>query len=256
MGVVNDARSVRVTSCREEVSGRVWELHQRGDQRLPTRECASASPGVTSGTLMEERESSSGEGHMRFPFMSQDGNVVEVLRKDHERVKALFRDFESAESGSDRERIVKEAIRELERHAVAEEVVFYPAVRGDAPAAADKLDEALEEHHLAKVLIAELKDMSAGDERFAAKFRVLAESVRHHIKEEEAEIFARARTGSLDLMALSDRLERAKARPVALSTRMGARRKVTAGSSAKRRSPQAKPAGRRPVRRPAKRSAG
>lgn len=193
---------------------------------------------------------------MKFPFISQDGNVVEVLRKDHEKVKALFREFESTQSSSDRERIVREALSELERHAVAEEVVFYPAVRDDAPAAADKLDEALEEHHIAKVLIAELKGMSAGDARFAAKFRVLAESVRHHIKEEEAEIFARARTGSLDLMALSERLERAKASKRAASPTQSRKRKVTtSGVGAKRQAIPAKPTGRRPARRPVKRSA-
>ena len=135
----------------------------------------------------------------------------ELLRKDHEEVKSLFRDFTSAVENKEKEQIVDKAIRALEMHAAVEESLFYPGVREDSPDARDKLDESLEEHHVVKLLIAELKDMSAGDDRYAAKFRVLAENVRHHIKEEEAELFARARTGKLDLIALGKRLEQAKA---------------------------------------------
>ena len=148
---------------------------------------------------------------MEFSFMSRDTNAVELLRKDHEEVKSLFRDFTSAVEKKEKEQIVNKAIRALEVHAAVEESLFYPAVREDSPDAGDKLDESLEEHHVVKLLIAELKEMSAGDERYAAKFRVLAENVRHHIKEEEAELFARARTGKLDLIALGKRLEQAKA---------------------------------------------
>ena len=148
---------------------------------------------------------------MKFPFMAQEGNAVELLRKDHEEVKALFRDFASAVESSEKERIVRVAISSLDLHAAIEESVFYPAVREDSPDAKDKLDESLEEHHVVKGLIAELRKMSAADERYAAKFRVLAENVKHHIQEEEAELFARARTGKLDLMELGKKLERAKA---------------------------------------------
>ncbi|HEX2055338.1 MAG TPA: hemerythrin domain-containing protein [Nitrospiraceae bacterium] len=148
---------------------------------------------------------------MDLPFRSRDGSAVELLRKDHEEVKGLFRDFASATEDSEKERIVREAIRALDLHAAIEESVFYPAVREDSPDAKDKLDESLEEHHVVKGLIAELREMSAADERYAAKFRVLAENVKHHIKEEEAKLFARARTGKLDLVDLGKRLEAAKA---------------------------------------------
>jgi hypothetical protein len=147
---------------------------------------------------------------MVLPFRSPDDSAVELLRKDHEKVKSLFRDFEAAADG-EKQPIVGEALMELEAHAAAEEKLFYPAILEDAPDAKAKLDESLEEHHVMKLLIAELRDMGAGNERYAAKFRVLAENVRHHIKEEEAELFARARTGNLDLVALGKEIERAKA---------------------------------------------
>ena len=149
-----------------------------------------------------------------LPFTSDgsdETNIVELLRKDHEKVKMLFREFESAEEAEEKQHIVRQAITELEIHASAEEQIFYPAVREDSPDAAPNLDESFEEHHVMKFLIGELKDMSPTDERFDAKFTVLAENVKHHIKEEEAELFARARTGRLDLAELGTQLAAAKA---------------------------------------------
>lgn len=139
---------------------------------------------------------------------SEDMNIVELLRKDHEKVKMLFREFESA--GDQKLNIVRQAISELELHAAAEEKVFYPAVLADWPDAATSINESFEEHHVMKLLIGELKDMSHEDERFDAKFTVLAENVKHHVKEEEAELFAKARTGRLDLVDLGRRLTEAK----------------------------------------------
>lgn len=154
----------------------------------------------------------------------EETNVVELLRKDHEKVKTLFRDFESAEGVKKKQQIVQQVISELETHAAAEEKVFYTAVRKDSPDAAPNLDESLEEHHVMKFLLGELKDMSPEDERYDAKFTVLAENVKHHVKEEEAELFSRARTGDLDLNDLGKKLLAAKA--TARSTHNQQRRKV------------------------------
>lgn len=141
----------------------------------------------------------------------EEANIVEQLRKDHEKVKMLFRGFEGAEEAEEKQHIVRQAITELEIHALAEEKIFYPAVRKDSPDAASHLDESFEEHHVMKFLIGELKDMTPEDARFDAKFTVLTENVKHHIKEEEAELFARARTGRLDLAELGKQLTAAKA---------------------------------------------
>jgi len=147
-----------------------------------------------------------------LPFGSEASeiNIVEQLRKDHEKIKTLFREFEGAGEAEQKQHIVRQAITELEIHVLAEEKVFYPAVCKDSPAAAPNVDESFEEHHVMKFLIGELKDMSPEDERFDAKFTVLMENVKHHIKEEEAELFARARTGHLNLAQLGHELTAAK----------------------------------------------
>ena len=129
-----------------------------------------------------------------------ENHAISILIKDHDRVKDLFDRFEKSESGPEKQRIVKEALSELKIHAVIEEEIFYPAVRKYVEK--DLMNEADEEHHVARVLIAELdQDASANDHR-EAKFTVLAESVRHHIKEEEGEMLPQAKNAKLDFEAL------------------------------------------------------
>src|SRR5438128_1076164 len=104
-----------------------------------------------------------------------------MLKEDHKRVKKLFDDFENAKTRAQKLRIAREALTELDVHAAIEEELFYPAVRKKI--GKDVMNEADEEHHVAKLLIAELKQMKGSEDHFDAKFTVLAESVRHHIRE-------------------------------------------------------------------------
>jgi hemerythrin-like domain-containing protein len=127
--------------------------------------------------------------------------IIEMLREDHQRVKDLFEQFEEARDSATKRRIVGEALRELEIHAALEESIIYPAIRDEIDEE-DLMDEALEEHHLAKMLIRELKRMKPSDERFDAKVSVLGESVKHHIEEEENEMLPKAEEADLDWAAL------------------------------------------------------
>ena len=103
-------------------------------------------------------------------------------------------------------RIVREALTELKVHAAIEEELFYPAVR--KPVGKEIMNEADEEHHVAKLLIAELDRMDGSESHFDAKFRVLAENVRHHIKEEEGEMLPKARKVKVDFDALAEKMRR------------------------------------------------
>jgi hemerythrin-like domain-containing protein len=120
-------------------------------------------------------------------------NAIEMLREDHRKVKDLFEHFEGTDAG-DKKEIVDTTLHELEIHTAIEEEIFYPAARmalqeieGDE--GDDSIDEAWEQHHVVKLIAAELKKMRSSDERYDAKFTVLAESVKHHIEEEENELF-------------------------------------------------------------------
>lgn len=122
---------------------------------------------------------------------------IAMLKEDHVKVKGLFDEFEAARTPKSRQRIAREALMELDVHAGIEEEIFYPAFQAESEAeeTEDIVLEAEEEHHVVHVLIAELKDMLGTDDdpRFTAKFTVLAENVRHHIKEEETQMLPKAR---------------------------------------------------------------
>jgi len=110
-------------------------------------------------------------------------------------VKQHFKTFEkSSESGvKRRKQTADKVIEALSKHAAIEEQIFYPEVRRSVPNVTDDVLEALEEHHIVKWTLSELEDMEPGDERFGAKMTVLMESVRHHVKEEERDMFPKVR---------------------------------------------------------------
>lgn len=139
-------------------------------------------------------------------------DALELLAEDHERVLQLFSAFEQLqndEEDDDSKRdLVDLACAELTVHAQLEEELFYPALR-DALDEQDLIDEAEVEHDVAKQLIAELEAMEPDEEMYDARFTVLSEYVRHHIEEEENEIFPKAKEANIDLEALAaDMLER------------------------------------------------
>ncbi|HEY3635983.1 MAG TPA: hemerythrin domain-containing protein [Caldimonas sp.] len=135
--------------------------------------------------------------------------ATELLAADHREVEALFGKYRTmAEAGAaagDRRPLAEEICTLLTVHAAIEEEIFYPAARA-AGVAADVLDEAEVEHAAAKDLIAQIRDMDAGDDLYDAKVKVLGEYVEHHVHEEEDSLFPRCRVASMDLGGLGARL--------------------------------------------------
>jgi hypothetical protein len=142
-----------------------------------------------------------------FEFLTANPAAA-LLKDDHDRVKDLFDRFEAAKGRSAKVRIVRQALTELKVHAAIEEELFYAAVR--KPVGKEVMNEADEEHHVAKLLIAELDRMDGSEDHFDAKFTVLSENVRHHIKEEEDEMLPKARAAKVDFAALAEKMRRRK----------------------------------------------
>jgi hemerythrin superfamily protein len=122
-------------------------------------------------------------------------DAIELLKKDHRTVDDLFKRIEKAGSGATKTKrnLAERIIKELSVHAVVEETVFYPAVREASDEIRDDVLESLEEHHIVKWVLNELDGMDPEHERFDAKATVLAEMVRHHVEEEEKELFPKVR---------------------------------------------------------------
>lgn len=139
-------------------------------------------------------------------------DAIALLKADHRKVEELFEKFESAKGADRKKALAMEICTELSVHATIEEEIFYPACKGEVDGGL--LSEAYVEHDGAKVMIAELVAGSPEDEFYDAKMSVLAEEIKHHVKEEEKPgegVFAQARKGGLDMATLGDRLEARKA---------------------------------------------
>jgi hemerythrin superfamily protein len=122
-------------------------------------------------------------------------NAIQLLKKDHATVKELFTQFEKTgeRAYQTRQAIFEKIHQALVAHAEVEEALFYPAVKQmRSEEVKDLVREATEEHKVVKTLLAEIATLSAQEEQYEAKMTVLKESVEHHVKEEEGEMFPAA----------------------------------------------------------------
>jgi hemerythrin superfamily protein len=141
-------------------------------------------------------------------------DAIASLKADHRKVEDLFTLFEGAgpRANKTKRKIVDAIISELSVHAVIEEQVFYPAVRAAMSDLEDDILEAIEEHHIVKWTLSELEDLAPAAKNFDAKVTVLMENVRHHVKEEERDLFPKVRKAMTrkQLNDLADALDEAK----------------------------------------------
>ncbi len=141
-------------------------------------------------------------------------DVIAVLKADHHEVEQLFRSFEKAgdHAYAEKRALADRMIKALSVHAAVEEQILYPWVRATIQNADDQTLEALEEHHVVKWLLSEIEDMDPEHERFDAKVTVLTESVRHHVREEETEMFVDIRQVATraELLDLGEQITEAK----------------------------------------------
>ena len=138
-------------------------------------------------------------------------DAIDMLKQDHDKVERAFKEFEKMDR-HDAEacrRLIQTVCDELKMHSALEEEVFYPAVR-EAIDDEDLMNEAAVEHETASMLVDQLENMGTDDPNYFATFKVLGEYVRHHIKEEQGEMFPAAKKAKLDLVALAERMRARK----------------------------------------------
>ena len=134
------------------------------------------------------------------------GDAIKLLTADHKEVKALFKDYdklvEAEADDGEKQALAEQICTMLTAHATAEEELFYPAAREVLGEDEDLIDEADVEHTTAKDLIAQIEASTPDDPLYDAKVKVLGEYIDHHVKEEEGEIFPKAKKAGLDTEAL------------------------------------------------------
>lgn len=124
-------------------------------------------------------------------------DAIALLKEDHEKVRGLLASLEkTSDKGKERRATLLGKIeKELSMHTTIEEEIFYPAYRDAAQAKEDKklYFEAHEEHGVVKMYLPQVQAGELSGEKFAAEAKVLKELIEHHAKEEEKEMFKRAR---------------------------------------------------------------
>ena len=130
----------------------------------------------------------------RLPGAPDTPDAIALLEKDHRKLEELLKRGEDTTEGASVTRgdLLKTITTELNVHEMIEEKVLYPALKAH-PEARDIVLEGLQEHHVADVIVRELHEVSKNDEAWGAKFKVLKESIEHHIGEEEGAMFRTAR---------------------------------------------------------------
>ncbi|HXG04007.1 MAG TPA: hemerythrin domain-containing protein [Candidatus Binatia bacterium] len=138
--------------------------------------------------------------------------ATDLLKKDHAAVKKLFADFDKTgqRAVKKRRQLADKITTELEVHAAIEEEVFYPAMRR-ASGGQDLVEEAQREHAEVKQMVAEIRGLDPDDASLADRVAALKEAVEHHVREEEGEMFRRARElGDEELQRLGQALKERK----------------------------------------------
>ena len=142
-------------------------------------------------------------------------DAIALLESDHREVDSYFDQYENLTGDAEKKALADKICLALKVHTQIEEEIFYPPAR-EATGDGDLLDEAVVEHMGAKNLIAEIEAMLPGQPLYDAKVKVLGEQVRHHVDEEEQELFPEVRETDLDLDALGAKLAARKAELMAL----------------------------------------
>ncbi|APW48559.1 hemerythrin [Rhodoferax antarcticus] len=140
---------------------------------------------------------------------SKAQDATTMLRADHKLVSGLFEDFEKARSPEKKKAIVAKICTELKVHTQLEEEIFYPAFK-EALKDHELVPEAHVEHDSVKALIAQVEGVEPDGEMFDAKLKVMGEFVKHHVKEEQTQMFPKAKKSALDLRELGRQMQARK----------------------------------------------
>jgi hemerythrin superfamily protein len=125
-------------------------------------------------------------------------DALSLLRTDHREVEDLFERYLGMVNGSPKMKrdLVRQMTRELSVHSAIEEQFFYPYIRDNVQGGKQLVGEALHEHHEAKEILAELERMEPKDAGFDERVRKLIRDMRHHVNEEESQLFPKVRAAA------------------------------------------------------------
>jgi hypothetical protein len=195
----------RRKSAARAAASRAGAKRRRKPAAKPSRLSAAATlvRGAAAGAVEAIAE--------RLPWTKGDNDPIALLESDHRRFEKLLEDGAATTERAVKRRseLLTTLTNALNLHELLEEKILYPALKSH-PEARDIVLEGFQEHHVADLIVDELKRVATDDEKWGAKFKVLKENVEHHIEEEETQMFRTAR-GLFTRAELDDLGKRMKA---------------------------------------------
>jgi hypothetical protein len=163
-----------------------------------------AAPKVPAAVMRAAQELKTSLAVTQFP-----DDAIAFLQQDHRKVEALFEEFEKTQKKAEKAALAAKICLELRIHTQIEEEILYPPAHAEIEH--DLVDEAVVEHAGAKDLIYQIEAMSPDEHLFDAKVKVLSEYIKHHVKEEETEMFPKLRGHGMNLHEMAEAFGKRKA---------------------------------------------
>jgi hemerythrin superfamily protein len=139
-------------------------------------------------------------------------DVVDILTTDHRDMIGLIEQIESTTDVSQRRDLADTLIAEVMRHAVAEEMYVYPAMKDHVPNGADEVEHDKKEHDEIVKLMKQLERVEPSDQTFMELVRQLQSKLSHHANDEESDQFPKLRVHipGEKLVDMGEKVEKAK----------------------------------------------
>jgi hemerythrin superfamily protein len=139
-------------------------------------------------------------------------DVIDVLTTDHREFEELVQQITASMDPAQRRESADQLIGELVRHAVAEEMYVYPAIREHLPNGEEAVEHDTQEHKQLEMLMKQLEAVDAQDPKFMELLGQLHEVLLDHVRDEEGQQFPelRAHIPADQLVELKNKVETAK----------------------------------------------
>jgi hemerythrin-like domain-containing protein len=203
------SRSARRKPAARTAASRAPRRKPRSKSTSSLASAAATARGTIAGAVAAVSE--------RLPWGEKTTDAITLLETEHRYLEKLLRQGEETteRATKGRSELLDTLTAVLNDHELIEEKVLYPALKSH-PEARDIVLEGYQEHHVADVIVRELHQVATDDEQWAAKFKVLKESIEHHIGEEEGEMFRTARgiLSRAEMKKLGARMIALKQRPL------------------------------------------
>jgi hemerythrin-like domain-containing protein len=120
-------------------------------------------------------------------------DVVDILTADHQQMLERLLEIKQTAEAGERRDLADAVIAEVMRHAVAEEMIVYPAIEEHLPNGKEEVEHDKQEHDEIVGVMKKIEDVDAAGPTFMEQIGELEAQLRHHIDDEESDQFPKLR---------------------------------------------------------------